>query len=115
MTIEIQSPELEAIILERMKVGGFSSPEDALIQAFNPRIAPQPRPDSTERDVKHQEALVWLEAHRKDYRGQWLALEGTKLLASGKKASEVFEAVRALQPPPLIVNVEAEDLPFAGW
>ena len=34
MTIEIQSPELEALILERMQKGGFASIEDALMQAL---------------------------------------------------------------------------------
>jgi hypothetical protein len=34
MTIEIQKPELVALILERMQKGGFASIEDALMQAL---------------------------------------------------------------------------------
>jgi hypothetical protein len=34
MTIEIHRPELEALIRERMKVGGLQNPEDALMQAL---------------------------------------------------------------------------------
>jgi hypothetical protein len=34
MTIEIQEPELEALILERMQLGAFRSVEDALLQAL---------------------------------------------------------------------------------
>jgi hypothetical protein len=34
MTIEIHRPELEALIRERMKSGGFQNPEDALLQAL---------------------------------------------------------------------------------
>ena len=34
MTIEIQRPELEALIRERMKRGGFPTIEDALIEAL---------------------------------------------------------------------------------
>jgi len=34
MTIEIHKPELEALILERMKLGGFQNVEDALMQAL---------------------------------------------------------------------------------
>lgn len=34
MNIKIQKPELEALILERMKSGGFQSVEDVLIQAL---------------------------------------------------------------------------------
>ena len=34
MTIEIHKPELEAMILQRMKVGGFQNVEDVLMQAL---------------------------------------------------------------------------------
>jgi hypothetical protein len=34
MTIEIHRPELEALILERMKLGGFRNVEDVLMQAL---------------------------------------------------------------------------------
>lgn len=34
MTIEIQKPELEALIRERMKKGAFQNVEDALLQAL---------------------------------------------------------------------------------
>ncbi len=34
MTIEIHRPELEALIRERMKIGGFQNVEDALMQAL---------------------------------------------------------------------------------
>jgi hypothetical protein len=44
MTIEIQKPELEALILERMQEGGFASIEDALMQALesSPIVARHP-------------------------------------------------------------------------
>jgi hypothetical protein len=34
MTIEIHRPELEALIRERMQIGGFQSVEDVLMQAL---------------------------------------------------------------------------------
>jgi hypothetical protein len=34
MTIEIHRPELEALIIQRMKSGGFHNVEDALLQAL---------------------------------------------------------------------------------
>lgn len=40
MTIEIQRPELEALILERMQTGGFESIEDVLFEAL--KAAPVP-------------------------------------------------------------------------
>jgi hypothetical protein len=40
MTIEIHRPELEALILERMKSGAFQNVEDVLIEAL--KSAPPP-------------------------------------------------------------------------
>jgi hypothetical protein len=40
MTIEIQRPELEALIQERMREGAFESVEDVLLQAL--KTAPVP-------------------------------------------------------------------------
>jgi hypothetical protein len=40
MTIEIQRPELEALIRERMKSGAFRNVEDVLMQALKPAPAP---------------------------------------------------------------------------
>jgi hypothetical protein len=42
MTIEIHKPELEALIIERMKIGGFGDVEDALIQALQSSPPPDP-------------------------------------------------------------------------
>lgn len=41
MTIEIHRPELEALILERLKNGGFESVEDVLLQALQAATAPK--------------------------------------------------------------------------
>lgn len=44
MIIEIHKPELEALIVERMRVGGFQNLEDALMHALemSSRAGPQP-------------------------------------------------------------------------
>ena len=55
MNIEIQKPELEALILERMKSGGFQSVEDVLIQAL--KSAP-PAPESPEKATRTGADLV---------------------------------------------------------
>lgn len=43
MTIEISRPEVEALILHRMKVGAFSSPEDVILHAL---YSSKPKPES---------------------------------------------------------------------
>ncbi len=41
MTIEIQKHELEALILQRMQAGGFTSIEDALLEALETSPIPE--------------------------------------------------------------------------
>jgi len=40
MTIEIHTPELEALILERMKSGAFQNVEEVLLQALRSTLRP---------------------------------------------------------------------------
>jgi len=39
--------------------------------------------------------LRWIEEHRAEYAGQWVAVRGSRLLSSGRDGKEVFEAARA--------------------
>ena len=49
LTIEIQRPELEALILERMQSGAFESIEDVLLQALEgAQTSRQPRSSQPE-------------------------------------------------------------------
>lgn len=48
MTIEINKPELEAAIRQRLETGQFESVEDVLWQALNP-TSPQNQPASASR------------------------------------------------------------------
>jgi hypothetical protein len=57
----------------------------------------------------------WLTHHRAEYAGQWIALSGARLLAHADDATVVFQLVRGLEPKPLIMQIEADDVPFGGW
>lgn len=61
--------------------------------------------------------LQWLREHRNEYAGQWVALDGDRLIASGPDARPVYEAARASGVDlPLVTEVEAADeRPFGGW
>ena len=65
MTIEIHKPELEALIMERMKIGGFQNVEDVIMQALEmwpPMEAPSDTLNSGEEKAK---AFVqWAKGHR---------------------------------------------------
>ena len=47
MTIEIHRPELEALIMERMKSGRYSDVEDVLMQALETYTAIDSKPRAT--------------------------------------------------------------------
>lgn len=59
----------------------------------------------------------WLAEHGREYAGQWVALDGDRLLAHGERASEVYAAVRESGVQlPLVVRIDPSDrLPFGGW
>ena len=68
---------------------------------------------ATSREVENR----WLAKNRAAFAGQWVALSGDRLLASGLNASEVYAKPRALGVDvPFVAHLNADDdLPFAGW
>ncbi len=67
------------------------------------------------RDLARESA--WIQKHRDEYAGQWVALDGERLISSGSSAKEVFAAALAAGVmDALIVKIESPDaLPFAGF
>ena len=59
----------------------------------------------------------WLAEHGHEYAGQWVALDGDRLLAHGEQAREVYAAAHDSGVRlPLVVRVNPPDqLPFGGW
>jgi len=59
----------------------------------------------------------WLEHHGKEYAGQWVALDGDRLVAASTNAKDALAAARAAGvADALIVRVASLDaLPFAGF
>lgn len=81
---------------------------------------PQPKPPGTVRRVPmsdRSQELRWLKEHRQEYMGQWVALDGERLISHGAKAREVFDAARAAGVEvPFIAHLDPpEELPFGGW
>ena len=74
-------------------------------------------PQAPSADDRRERERRWLDEHRDEYLGQWVALEGDRLLASGPDGRAVYEAARAAGVrAPLVTRVEPRDeLPFAGW
>ena len=60
--------------------------------------------------------LQWLKEHREEYVGQWVALDGDRLLAHGTNAREVYDKARSLGVSvPAVLKIEPDELPFGGW
>jgi hypothetical protein len=59
-------------------------------------------------------AMEWLRLYRKEYGGQWVALDGGRLIAHGPDAMEVYAAAEADGAYlPMITYIEPADaLPF---
>ncbi|MGH9843185.1 MAG: DUF5678 domain-containing protein [Blastocatellia bacterium] len=57
----------------------------------------------------------WLAKHRREYIGQWIALDGDRLVAHSFDAKEMFAQVDAAGVvQPLVLYVENPDVPFIG-
>jgi hypothetical protein len=61
-------------------------------------------------------SLRWLEENREKYSGQWVALDGDRLIASGSAAKEVYSKAKAegVEIPFVELVTERESGPFTG-
>ena len=66
-------------------------------------------------ESREQLETRWLSQNRQRFAGQWIAIVGDRLVATSTLATEVFALTRGMDPRPMIMQIEHEDLPFAGW
>jgi len=61
--------------------------------------------------------LRWVAEHRDEFLGEWVALEGDRLLSHGRNAKEVYETARnsGVRAPVLVQVNPVDDLRFGGW
>ncbi|HKV38708.1 MAG TPA: DUF5678 domain-containing protein [Blastocatellia bacterium] len=70
----------------------------------------------TGRTVDLTSELRWIDEHRSEYAGQWVAVRGNRLLSHGPDPIEVYQAARgAGDDRPFVTRVESAREPFAGW
>jgi hypothetical protein len=66
-------------------------------------------------EKKFSEEMNWLAANKRRFAGRWIALEGAQLLVVGNTSREVFSQLPDNATPPLVIRIDEENLPFAGW
>ncbi len=99
-----EQAKLEQLIVQRQTLPPKGKPP------LDKRVPPIPLPD--------QAAMQrWLGAHAHEYPGQWIALDGDKLIAHGMNHQEVWAAAQASGAYlPLVTRLSSpDDLPFAGF
>lgn len=88
----------------------------ALRQALDHELAapaPIQSPQPSYRTFEREHA--WVDAHRDEYLGQWVAVEGDNLVAHGDNPREVYLAARDSGiEVPYLVRVENREEPFTG-
>ncbi|MGH9802754.1 MAG: DUF5678 domain-containing protein [Blastocatellia bacterium] len=95
----------ETEIVETLRKAAEQSPPTERQQPLRVKM-----PDSS-REMR------WIKEHRKEYAGQWVALDGDRLLSHGMNAKEVFAAAdQSGVTDPFFAHLEPADaLPFGGW
>ncbi|MGI9167139.1 MAG: hypothetical protein ACR2G5_12280 [Pyrinomonadaceae bacterium] len=65
--------------------------------------------------VDRTRELNWLAEHRHEYLGQWIVLDGDRLLGHGPDPIPLVESARdAGNPRPLVIHVRNETEPATG-
>lgn len=112
MVLQAEIPmEVYSRLAERARATGRGEAEivsEALASYFRDSGGPVYIPLSPEQR--------WLRKHEQEYRGQWVALDGERLLANGKDGRAVAQAARdAGVQSPFLAFVEDQPAPWAGW
>ncbi len=95
-------PDIQRELRQIEADGGWRTPETARAIAHTASL----------RDLSPERR--WLEEHRDEYAGQWVALKGEQLISHGKDHLVVYRAAKAAGHPDAFLElVEASDaLPF---
>ena len=112
-----------AIHLEAVYEQGVLRPLEPLALAEHQRVSvtveERKRPLSWESQQPFEDSraeLEWLAKESRRYAGEWVALNGNRLVAHGPKLAAVKAAAQAAGvSQPFFASVPDDDLPFGGW
>jgi hypothetical protein len=105
---------MEKVVLlndeERRHLLNFLAKQNSIIQPNGEEVK------ANEPDTFRVREREWLRKHRAEYAGQWIALDGDKLLSHGFDGRKVYDEAEQKCDVPFVVHLEAEDKPpFGGW
>ncbi|MDX6528026.1 MAG: hypothetical protein QOH41_316 [Blastocatellia bacterium] len=107
---------LEQIIEEAR---GLSLGEKSKLRQALDRELEQPAPaESAKPDYPtNEQERAWINAHRDEYVGQWVALDGDHLVAHGTDAKKVYEEAReqGIAAPYLVHVTPRVEAYVGGW
>lgn len=103
-----QLPPNERTRLDAMLAQQAAAP----VQVKPPRDKRVPARPMKDRTRERQ----WVQEHKHEYAGQWVALDGDRLVAASLVQKEVVDAVDTTLPePPLVLRIPSpDDLPYVG-
>jgi hypothetical protein len=99
---------------EKLELAKFLQEHAAADLSGSARAADTDHDAAAQKQAQH---LAWLKAHREEYAGLYVALDGDRLVGSGASMREAREqALQAGSEHPFITHVSsANDAPFGGW
>jgi predicted Zn-dependent protease len=93
--------------------------EQAKLRQALDRELEQPAPDqsATPGYRTNEQERAWVEAHRDEYLGQWVALDGDHLIAHGTDGKRVYDEARAqgITAPYLVHVTPKVEAYVGGW
>jgi len=101
--VQLPSAELRKLrgLLDQFERAEQAPPKSHL----DPRVSPIKQPD-------YRPSMRWLAEHAREYAGQWVALDGDRLIAHGPDARTVYAAANADGAYlPLVTQVADPDAP----
>ncbi len=71
---------------------------------------------ATQSDIFRSREMEWIKQYHSKYAGQWVALDGDRLICHGPDGRKVYTEARKQVAVPFVVHLEDKDvLPFGGW
>lgn len=96
---------------EQLKVAQLTQEQQFSLDKapLDKRVPAIPVPDDTRE-------RAWVNEHKHEYAGQWVALDGDRLIAANSNQQEVWDAVDADGATlPLVLRISSpDDLPYIG-